>query len=523
MFSLISLTENVVNFKKYEEKVLELSRKVGSNSIKTQLEKIDEDILWQRDRKIFRCKGKKRLDFKTTLAEVEIFRRVYLIDKKLLETMTDKETNLLYIAAKNRMDKGFKTICILDELLQLKKFGKLSEGVVEIILKYIPDNSYRKTAQILNDITGLNISASAVWNIVMLVGTMLKEKEIYELERTENNHMKAKNKDNHILFNELDGVYFTLQGTDRKQAKERYMATHPEAEESPKSVRKKELKIVTIYEGWKKEGKNRNKLINKKIFAQVIDNVKVKTLTHMYIRNTYDEYKLKLIVRNSDGGTWTKEKSSNNSIYQLDYFHVKQMIYRQVREKEDVVKIIKLLNNKEYLQMMEFCEELKHTYDGEIKEVEKLVILQDYIKKNMNNFKRYQDTALFKNIKKEGFTYNNLGTQEATNYATITKRMKRRRMSFSIQGADNLSRVIAMTGSYDYDGISNIFNVQTIPQKEIDEIDQYIKNIELNIERQKENIKKRKIKYNDSFNSHIPGLEIKSNETMFNIRNIVYG
>lgn len=524
MFSLTSLTKNIVNFKMYEEKVLEMSKKVGSNSIKTQLEAIDKDILRNRNKKIFRNKGKKRLDFKTTLAEVEIYRRVYLIDEKELKNIEDKENNSLYQLARKRLDLGFKTICLLDELLSLKKFGKLSEGVVELIVKYIQDNSYRKTAEIVNDITGLNISSTTVWNIVKIIGNMLKEKEIYEFEKSTEELIECKNKDNHIVFNELDGVYFTLQGKDRKNAVQLYKKRHPDKEFVPKSVRKKELKVVTIYEGWKKEGKNRNSLINKKIYAQVVDNFKIKELTTMYIDNTYDQKQLKLIIKNSDGGTWTKDKTKEKSIYQLDYFHIKQMINRQIREKEDIKEMIKLLENKEYLKMLELSESLKYKYDGEVKEIEKLNILKEYIRKNMKNFERYQDSEIFKKVKQENFIYNNLGTQESTNYSKITKRMKRRRMSFSIEGADNLSRVIAMAGSYDYEGLSNMFEVQVLPQKAIDEVEEYIKKIEMNIEKQKVmNKKKSKIKYNDSFNVHIPGLELTTNKEMIEIRSMILG
>lgn len=524
MLSLTSLTNNIVNFKLYEEKVLEMSKKVGANSIKDQLEEIDRDILKNRNKKVFRNKGKKRLDFKTTLAEVEIYRRVYLIDEKELEKIENKENNTLYELARKRLDLGFKTICFLDEILSLKKFGKLSEGVVELIVKYIQDNSYRKTAEIVNDITGLNISGTTVWNIVKIIGNMLKEKEIYEFKKTTEEVIECKNKDNHIVFNELDGVYFTLQGRDRKNAVESYTKRHPDKEIVPKSVRKKELKITTIYEGWKREGKNRNSLVNKKIYAQVVDNFKIKELTTMYINNTYDQNQLKLIVKNSDGGTWTKDKTKEKSIYQLDYFHIKQMIHRQIREKEDIKEMIKLLENKEYLKMLELSESLKYKYDGEVKEIEKLNILRDYIRKNINSFERYQDTEIFKKVKQESFIYNNLGTQESTNYSKITKRMKRRRMSFSIEGADNLSRVIAMFGSFDYEGLSNMFEVQILPQKAIDEAEEYIKKIEMNIEKQK-NIKKKisKIKYNDSFNTHIPGLELKIDKEMIEIKNMILG
>lgn len=122
----------------------------------------------------------------------------------------------MYKLARKRLNLGYKTICLLDEILSLKKFGKLSEEVVELIVKYIQDNSYRKTAPIVNDITGLNISGTTVWNIVKIVGNMLKEKEKYESEKSNEELVEYKNKDNHIVFNELEGMYFTLQGKDKK-------------------------------------------------------------------------------------------------------------------------------------------------------------------------------------------------------------------------------------------------------------------------------------------------------------------
>ena len=318
-------------------------------------------------------------------------------------------------------------------------------------------------------------------------------------------------------------MYFTMQGKDKKEAIELYKKSHPESD-VPKSVRKKELKIVSIYEGWKKEAKNRNTLVNKKIFAQVIDNCKIKKVMNTYIDNTYNKENLKLIVTNSDGGTWTKEKTKGKKIYQLDWFHVKQMVNRQVREKEDRKILIKYLTQKEYDNALNMCEELKYKYDGEVNEIKKLDMLKEYINKNKGNFIRYQETEEFKKIKQDNFIYNNLGTQESTNYSKITKRMKRRRMSFSIEGADNLARVIAMVGSYDYEGISKAFEIQVLPQKAIDEAEEYIKNIEKNIREQ--NKKRRKvsnIKYNDSFNTHIPGIEYNKYTELIEVKKLVFG
>ncbi|MEG2235673.1 MAG: hypothetical protein RR144_04455 [Clostridia bacterium] len=123
--------------------------------------------------------------------------------------------------------------------------------------------------------------------------------------------------------------------------------------------------------------------------------------------------------------------------------------------------------------------------------------------------------------KEKGNWYKNLGTQEATNYQVITSRMKRRRMSFSKAGADNLSRILSMVLSYDYKGIENELNVQTIPvdiKKESEEEIEYQKLL-MNKYKYK---KAKNSKYNDSFRGTIPGIEYLRTDEMCKIREIIY-
>lgn len=521
MFSLTSLTENTVSFKEYEEKVLDFSKKVGSTTIKDDLERLDYQIFKYIDKKIFRNKGLRKLDIKTLLAESEISRHVYTIDPEELNKIKDKN-NLMYVLAKNRLDNGKKTIYFLDELIKLRAYGKFSVGVVDLMLKYISKNSYRKTAQIINDITGLNISGSAVWNVVQIIGLKLKEKELYEDEQYELGFLKCENKEKSVLFEELDGVYIVLQGKDRKDAVNEYKESHPEEKITPKTARNKEIKVVSIYEGFKKESKHRNSLVNKKVFAQIYDQIDIKEKSNKYIDKIYDNSKIKMIIKNSDGGTWTKEKTNNKTIYQLDMFHVKEAIVRGVREKNDIEYIYQLLKNKKYEDIIPYLETLKYKYDGEVLEIEKLKLLQKYVEKNKRNFVRYQDTKLFKESKEKGNWYRNLGTQEATNYQVITSRMKKRRMSFSKLGADNLCRVLAMVMSYDYQGIEKELNVQTIPlelkEKDVDNIE-YQKLLENRYTSKKKRLKR--YKYNEIFIGSIPGIEYSNSDEMQEIRRIL--
>lgn len=524
MLSLISVTESVTNFKCYEKKIKEMTRNFGRNKIKEDLETLDEELSNQRNKKIFRNKGKKRIDLKTTLSEVEIYRRVYIINEEELEKINNKE-DIMYKLAKKRLEAGHKTIYLLDEMLDLKKYGKITEEVVELMLKYIQDNSYRRTAEIVNDITGLSITGACVWQIIQKIGQELKEKEKIEEEKSKEDLMENGNKESHVIFREDDGVYITLQGKDRKKAIEKYKNEN-NVEEVPKSVRKKEVKVITLYTCWEKLKNKRKKaiykIVDKKIFAQATEGVEIKNVVKRYINNTFNIEKLKFVIRNSDGGTWTKGKNSKKEIYQLDWFHVRQTLNKNIKDKEDSKKVAQLLRKQEFAKAVAFCDELKWKYDGEESEVKKLEEVQEYIKENKEGLIRYQDRENFKKIKQKNFRYRNMGIQESTNYSVITSRMKRRRMSFSIEGADNLVRVLAMLKSYDYENINKALEVKVLDKKPVDEAEEYIKEIEENIRKNsKKNKKITDIKYNDSFLGHIPGLEYSKNRELIEIKKLI--
>lgn len=94
MLSQIIVTESVTDFKRYEKKIKEITRDFGRNRIKEDLEMLDEELSKERN------KGKKRIDLKTTLSEVEIYRRVYIINEEELEKVDNKEDAMYKLAKK---------------------------------------------------------------------------------------------------------------------------------------------------------------------------------------------------------------------------------------------------------------------------------------------------------------------------------------------------------------------------------------------------------------------------------------
>lgn len=72
----------------------------------------------------------------------------------------------------------------------------------------------------------------------------------------------------------------------------------------------------------------------------------------------------------------------------------------------------------------------------------KAMELLDYLKKNQDGLIPYQRRGITLPKEKSGIVYKNLGTQENHNCSVITQRMKHRRMSWSIDGANHIAKLL---------------------------------------------------------------------------------
>ena len=149
--------------------------------------------------------------------------------------------------------------------------------------------------------------------------------------------------------------------------------------------------------------------------------------------------------------------------------------------------------------MIEYVEELKYKYDGECEEVEKLDELKRYLNKRKNSMKRYKDYEGVKQklktySKKTGLKYRNMGCQESNNYCKLTRRMKKKRMSWSKNGSENIAKVITTYASESCTDIIRHLNVQILPENFTEYAERYIAEIEENIkEMKKKKVKTKKI------------------------------
>ena len=469
MFENILTKENVT-FKDLEEIAFKIACEFANEVLRNMLEEYDKQIMNSRDTAKYRHKGKETTTIKAKTGLIEYTRTKYI--------------------TKNENGKS-KCVYLTDELLHIKEMGQISSGIIELIVKNIAEVSYRVCAEMINNMTGLSISGVAVWNIVQQLGEEIKQHEKEKVEAFQEDKLKAGEKETLTIYQEADGIMIYTQGKDRQKQIEKYKEEHPN-EEVPKKVRNIEIKLGMTYEGWKEISKNRYQLVGKEYVAGYMTGEEMADITNANLHSKYDMSKVELRVLNSDGGSWIKRLLTAKAIYQADSYHLKEKITTYVRDTEDSEILKAMFYKKEYSKMIEYVETLKYKYDGEVEEVEKLNELQRYLNKRKETMKRYKDydgveQKLKTYSKRTGLKYRNMGCQESNNYCKLTRRMKKKRMSWSANGSENIAKVITFYSSESCTDIIKDLNIQILPESYIEYAEKYIEEIESNIKELKKN------------------------------------
>lgn len=471
------LTKDSVSFKDLEEIAFKIACEFANEILRNMLEEYDKQVMESRDTSIYRHKGKETTTIKAKTGLVEYTRTKYI--------------------TKNENGKN-QCIYLIDEMLNIKEKGQISGGIIELIVKNIAEVSYRVCAEMINNMTGLSISGVAVWNIVQQLGEDIKQYEKEKVEAFQEDKLKAGEKETPTIYQEADGIMIYTQGKDRKEQIKKYKEQHPN-EEVPKKVRNIEIKLGMTYEGWKETGKNRYALVGKEYVAGYMTGEEMADITNANLHSKYNMSKVELRVLNSDGGSWIKRLLTAKSIYQADSYHLKEKITTHVRDTEDIEILKAMFYKKEYSKMIEYVEALKYKYDGEVEEVEKLNELQRYLNKRKETMKRYKDYEGVKQklktySKKTSLKYRNMGCQESNNYCKLTRRMKKKRMSWSKNGSENIAKVITMYASESCTDIIKHLDIQILPESYVEYAQKYIEEIENNIKELKKNkVKAKKI------------------------------
>lgn len=405
----LSLNDNGMTFKDLEKKIYKYACNEACKALTEILEVLDEKLMNERDTKMYRNKGRKQTCLRTIMGDVEYSRRIYEF----------------------KLEDGKKaTKYLLDEYLGMDTIGNVSINLVETILTNVSELSFRKTAENIKLMCNQEISAQGVWNVVQTVGEKIKEIEDRKIELNDKEALKGEI-ETPVLFQEQDGVWLSIQGKDKPKGKSK----------------KKELKLAVSYTGWTlRPGSKKEHIVVDKTVCASFDKVKhFKKLTEATIAEKYNVDEIQTRILNGDGAKWIKATCQDQDIhFQLDPFHISQAILRSVSDKKDKKELIALFREGKVDEGLETITKMLILNNDNEKAFNKLAILYDYLVSNRDGLIPYK---LRDNIEMptppEGIEYKNLGTMEHNICDVLAQRMKGRKMSWSVNGADNLSKILS--------------------------------------------------------------------------------
>lgn len=420
-----SVAKKLVSFNQIEEEIFRTVCGIGLECMKELLESIDNQIMEARDKVVYSNHGLRASHIETKMGRVNFERRQYVYK--------DEDGRKCYIF-------------LLDKELELSTIGKISSALIEVIVKQVTTESFRNSANSVSGMTGIDISHGTAWSVTQKLGEKIEEDEknkiaLFKAEKS------TGEKEVQVLFEEADGVYIKIQGKDRKAG-----------------GKSREMKVGVTYEGWKKEGEKRVKLVNKRAICTLEDSKKFKELKESTVASEYNVDEIKFRIQNGDGAAWIHDNNDDTMISQLDPFHIKQALYRKVSDEAVRVKIESMLEKGQIDEALEFIDAIANSLLDE-KQEKKLRELHTYYTSNRATILPYRERGI--NLPKlpNGLIYRNMGTMEHHVCDIIALRMKRRKGSWSKKGASNMGKILAVKASGNLHEIIRAKLMPQIPEK----------------------------------------------------------
>ena len=321
---------------------------------------------------------------------------------------------------------GKRYVYLLDEAMQMGKIGLLSANLAEKIAMTAAESPCRVTAETISSTCGQSVSHGGAWNLVQRLGEKVNKEESYAVKQMEAGEALGK-ETLLVLFEEMDGVWLPMQGGRHQKMK------------------KQEMKVFTMYEGWKAEDGGRSSLVDKTMPAGMEKSGGFHAKREALIEKRYAADGIVQRVLNGDGGGWVKEPYDPEAIVQLDRYHVYQEILRKIGDKKAQKEIRELSDSGKPDGMLDYIKTYADSVAGDEKtdnRRKKALELYRYLHSNREGLIPWQKRGIEIPAPPEGIVYKGMGVQESQNCTVITLRMKHRRMRWSVNGANNLAKIL---------------------------------------------------------------------------------
>jgi len=420
-----SVAKKCVSFNQIEEEIFRIVCGVGLEWMKEILEGIDNQIMEARDKEVYSNHGFRASHIETKMGRVNFERRQYVYK--------DEDDRKCYVF-------------LLDKELELSQIGKISSALIEMIVKQVTTESFRNSANSVSEMTGIDISHGTAWSVTQKLGEKIEEDEKNKIALF-NAEKSIGEKEVPVLFEEADGVYIKIQGKDRKA-----------------NGKSREMKVGVTYEGWEKEGEKRFKLVNKRAICTLGDSKKFKELKESTVASEYNVDEIKFRIQNGDGAAWIHDNNDDTMISQLDPFHIKQALRKKIPDDGVVAKIETMIDKRQIDEAIEFIDAMANSILDDKQEV-KLRELYTYYSSNRETMLPYRDRGINLPQLGNGLVYRNMGTMEHHICDIIALRMKRRKGSWSIKGATNIGKILAVKVSGNLHEIIRTKLMPQIPEK----------------------------------------------------------
>ena len=393
------IIENVDNFKELEEEIYQLVCSIVRKKIKEVLKEIDNAINETCDNEIFECHDTRERTIKTLVGPIKFERRYYI----------DSQGNYHHL---------------LDEYLNLPSNDRQSPGLKEAAIKLIQDESYRDSAEKLEELLGVSTSHSAIHNWVQDLGNKIKKESQKKSKNLFEHGLIPGQSKNRLtiehLFVEADGLHIYLQNEEKNSG---------------------ELKLGIGYQGWEKRHpmSEEYRLSQKKYYGGVFDSEAFwkQTTAEMYEQYRFEEDSITLL--NGDGAFWVSsglDYLPAFSVRFLDSFHYSRKIMVKLGRSSYVSRVFEAIKSGDKQALIEHLKEAK-SYRKKKKDKKKVTELKKYLLNHWEEIQNHYNSDLDLPEDMRG-----MGGMESNIDKVFANRFKKRGMRWSINGAENLAHII---------------------------------------------------------------------------------
>jgi len=397
---ILNILQSSENFKDAEEEIFDYAMKMAREFCEKALELMDNQLMVDRNKEELEVHEKRSRCLDTLIGPIEFERRYY-----------------------RKTEGGY--IHLLDDYLGIPSNDRVSPAIKARALKGVKDLTYRKTADMIEETLDIPISHNAVHDWVQEIGEKIKEEKEQETEHFYTTGEIPEKEPEAItaehLFLEADGVFISLQGAEEKSSSE--------------------LKIAISYVGWEERRKfsGEYEVKGKRVFGGIVDSDELWRQSSVGLMKNYELEENEVTILSGDAARWI-DKAHYYLPYLtcrvLDDYHLQLKITRCLGRSSFTPKLKKALIDHDKEKAMEILDKAE-SYRKKDKDKKKVGQLRRYILNNWEKIKDFRERGYILPDDTRG-----MGVIESNIDKILANRFKKQGISWSVEGAENLARII---------------------------------------------------------------------------------